>query len=224
MAAKTTPPQRPMPRLYLATPPLGDGTGFDDRLSEALDAADVAAVLLCLVPADDRSLIKRIKALAPLVQERGAALLLDGHAEIAARAGADGAHVTGIDAVKEALAALKPERIVGAGGLQSRDDAMTAGEAGADYVLFGEPDQNGYRPKLEAIVERVQWWAELFEPPCVGHAAALGEVGALAGAGADFILLGDAVWNDPRGAVAALSDATAEIAKAMTAPVPERQA
>src|SRR5512143_3552012 len=113
MAAKTTPPQRPVPRLYLATPPLGDGTGFDDRLSEALGAADVAAVLLRLVPADDRSLIKRIKALAPLVQERGAALLLDGHAEIAARAGADGAHVGGIDAVKEALAALKPERIVG---------------------------------------------------------------------------------------------------------------
>jgi thiamine-phosphate pyrophosphorylase len=212
-----------MPRLYLATPPLGDGTGFNDRLSEALDAADVAAVLLRLVPADDRSLIKRIKALAPLVQERGAALLLDGHAEIATRAGADGTHVTGIDAVKEALAALKPERIVGAGGLQSRDDAMTAGEAGADYVLFGEPDQNGHRPKLEAIVERVQWWAELFEPPCVGHAAALGEVGALTGAGADFILLGDAVWNDPRGAAAALSDATAEIAKAMTASVPERQ-
>jgi thiamine-phosphate pyrophosphorylase len=222
MSANTN-PQRPSPRLYLATPPLGDGAGFNDRLSEALDAADVAAVLLRFVPADDRSLIRRIKALAPLVQARGAALLLDGHAEIAARAGADGAHVAGIDAVRDALSGLKPERIVGAGGLQSRDDAMTAGEAGADYVLFGEPDQNGRRPKLEAVAERVQWWAELFEPPCVGYAAALGEVAMLATAGADFILLGDAVWSDPRGAVAALTDATAEIAKAMTAPVPERQ-
>lgn len=222
MAAKTIPPQRPAPRIYLATPPLGDGTGFNDRLNEAL-AADVAAVLLRLAPADDRSLIKRIKALAPLVQERGAALLLDGCAEIAARSGADGAHVNGIDAVSEALSALKPERIVGAGGLQSRHDAMTAGEAGADYVLFGEPDQHGHRPKLEAIIERVQWWAEVFEPPCVGHAAALGEVAALSAAGADFILLDDAVWSDPRGAVAALEDATAEIARGMTAPVPERQ-
>src|SRR5215475_8534142 len=111
MAAKTAPTQRPLPRLYLATPPLGDGTGFNDRLSEALSAADVAAVLLRLVPADDRSLIKRIKA-------------------------------------------LKPQRIVGAGGLQSRDDAMTAGEAGADYVLFGEPDPTGHRPRLEAIADR----------------------------------------------------------------------
>lgn len=222
MAAKTPPPQRPVPRIYLATPPLGDGTGFNDRLSEALAAADIAAVLLRLVPGDDRSLIKRVKTLAPLVQEQGAALLLDGHAEIAARAGADGAHISGIDAVSEALSALKPERMVGAGGLQSRHDAMTAGETGADYVLFGEPDDNGHRPALEAIVERVQWWAEVFEPPCVGFAAALGEVGLLTSAGADFILLGDTVWSDPRGATAALKDAEAEIAKGMTAPVPER--
>src|SRR5258708_18987154 len=223
MVAKTNPPQRPQPRIYLVTPPLGDGSGFNVRVSEALGTADIAAVLLRLVPADERSLTKRVKALAPLVQERGAALLLDGHAEIAARAGADGAHLTGIDAVREALTVLKPDRIVGAGGLQSRDDAMTAGEAGADYVLFGEPDHNGHRPRLEAIAERIQWWAELFEPPCVGHAAALGEVGMLAGAGADFILLGDAVWSDPRNATAALHDATAEIAKAMTAAVSERQ-
>src|SRR4051794_32118774 len=101
MAAKTTPTQRPAPRIYLATPPLGDGTGFNDRLSEALAAADIAAVLLRLVPGDDRSLTKRVKTLALLVQEQGAALLLEGHAEIAARAGADGAHVSGIDAVSE---------------------------------------------------------------------------------------------------------------------------
>src|SRR5262249_61409237 len=116
MAAKTNPPHRPVPRLSLATPPLGDGAGFNDRLAEALTAPDIAAVLLHLVPADERSLIKRIKALAPLIQDRGTALLLYGHAGIVARAGADGAHVTGIDTVKEALAALKPDRIVGAGG------------------------------------------------------------------------------------------------------------
>ncbi len=213
-----------MPRLYLATPPLGEDAGFDSRLAEALGAADIAAVLLRLAPGDDRSLVKRIKPLARPVQERGAALLLDGHVEIVARASADGAHISGIDAVSEALTALKPDRIVGAGRLQSRHDAMTAGEAGADYVLFGEPDQNGQRPRLEAIVERVQWWAEVFEPPCVGYAATLGEVGALAAAGADFVLLDDAVWNDPRGVAAALGEATAEIAKAMTSPVPERQA
>ena len=32
---------------------------------------------------------------------------------------------------------------------------MTAGEAGVDYVLFGEPDTDGVAPSLDAIVERV---------------------------------------------------------------------
>ena len=223
MAAKTNPPQRPPPRIYLATPPLADGAGFEPKLTEALGAADIAAVLLRLAPGDDRSLIKQIKPLAALVQERGAALLLDGHVDIVARAGADGAHVGGIDALGGALTALKPDRIVGAGGLHSRHDAMTSGEAGADYVLFGEVDQHGHRPRLEAILERVQWWAEVFEPPCVGYAATLGEVGALAAAGADFVLLDDAVWNDPRGVTAALTDATAAIAEGVISPVPERQ-
>jgi thiamine-phosphate pyrophosphorylase len=84
---------------------------------------------------------------------------------------------------------------------------MAAGEAGADYVLFGEPDPNGQRPSTEAITERLQWWAELFEPPCVGFATTLGEAKEFAAAGADFVLVGDVVWNDARGAAAALMDA-----------------
>jgi len=62
---------------------------------------------------------------------------------------------------------------------------MAAGEAGADYVLFGEPDAKGQRPSVEAIAERLQWWAELFEPPCVGFAASREEAYEFAAAGAD---------------------------------------
>ena len=84
---------------------------------------------------------------------------------------------------------------------------MAAGEAGADYVLFGEPDGHGQRPSAEAICERLNWWAELFEPPCVGFAASAGEIGEFTEAGADFVLVGDFIWADPRGAAAALIDA-----------------
>src|SRR3978361_14430 len=84
---------------------------------------------------------------------------------------------------------------------------MAAGEGGADYVLFGEPDRQNQRPSVEAIAERLQWWAELFEPPCVGFAANVEEAGEFAAAGADFILLGDFIWADPRGAAAAVVDA-----------------
>jgi thiamine-phosphate pyrophosphorylase len=143
--------------------------------------------------------------------------LIDGDVELVARAGADGAHLTGIEAMEEALPTLKPDRIAGVGGLATRHDSMAAGEAGADYVLFGEPDAKGQRPSIEAITERLQWWAELFEPPCVGFAASREEAYEFAAAGADFVLVGDFIWADPRGAAAALMDAEQTIRQAYAA-------
>jgi thiamine-phosphate pyrophosphorylase len=213
LATKPAPP-RPLPRLYLATAEVDDPSSLIADLPGLLAAADIAAVLLRLKPTDQRSMISRIKALAPVVQAGGAALLLDGHVELVARAGTDGAHLTGIEAMEEALPSLKPDRIAGVGGLTTRHDSMAAGEAGADYVLFGEPDASGRRPSIEAIAERLQWWAELFEPPCVGFAASREEIGEFAAAGADFILVGDLIWTDSRGAVAALMDAEAAIRQA----------
>ena len=207
---KSTESRRPAPRLYLVTPQ--DAAGLADRLAESLAAADVAAVLLRLPATDERGQVNLAKALAPTVQERGAALLLDGHPDLAARAGSDGAHVTGIDALEGALAALKPARIAGCGGLDTRHDAMLAAEAGADYVMFGEPDTTGRRPAFDAIAERVAWWAELFEIPCVGFAASLDEVEPLAAAGADFVAVGDWIFGDARGCSAAIADAARRLA------------
>ena len=212
MAAKPV-SQPPVPRIYLATPPVADPAALAAGLPALLPVADVAAVLVRLAPGDDRSLITRVKALAPLVQKAGAALLIDGHFELVARAGADGANLSGVASMEKAMPTLKPDRIVGVGGLHTRHDAMVAGESGADYVLFGEPEAGGERPSTEAIAERLQWWAELFEPPCVGFAATLEEAGLFATTGAEFIMLGDAIWNDPRGVHEALAEASAIIAQ-----------
>jgi thiamine-phosphate pyrophosphorylase len=189
---------RPVPRLYLVTPPVADAQAFSSTLAAALAAGDVAAVLLRLAEADERTQINVIKTLAPAVQIRGAALLLEGHADLVARSGADGAHLNGIDEFSGAIERLKPERIVGAGGMVTRHDAMTAAEAGADYVMFGEPDEAGQRPSFDAVVERVAWWAEVFESPCVAFAADIDEVAPLVAAGADFVALGDWLWRDPQ--------------------------
>src|SRR6201998_3657920 len=206
LATKPSPP-RPVRGLYLAPPEVDDPQPLLVSLPGLLAEADVAAVLVRLKPTDLRTMISRVKALAPAIQDKGAALLLNGHVELVARAGADGAHLTGIAAMEEALPTLKPDRIAGVGGLTTRHDSMAAGELGADYVLFGEPDAGGQRPSMEAIAERLQWWAELFEPPCVGFAGSREEAFEFAAAGADFVLVGDFIWNDERGAAAALMDA-----------------
>jgi thiamine-phosphate pyrophosphorylase len=195
------------PRLYLMTPALDDTAAFSAALGAALEAGDIAAVLLRLDDADERTLINRAKAVATAVQRRDIALLIDGHPELVARVGADGAHLTGIAAFTAAFGTLKPDRIAGCGGLRSRHDAMLAGEAGADYVMFGEPDRRGHRPPFDAMEERVEWWAELFQPPCIGYAAGMDEIRPLAQAEADFVALGDWIWMHPGGAAAAVAAA-----------------
>jgi len=201
---------RPQPRLYLITPPVGDPSAFAATLTTALDAADVAAILLRLTDSDERTQINRVKSLAPLAQERGAALLLDGRADLVARGGADGAHLTGVEAFNAALEILKPERIAGVGDLVSRHDAMVAAENDADYVLFGGP-----QIALDVTQDRVGWAAELFELPCVAYANHTSEITPLIAAGADFIAV-DFVWRDQRGVAIALS----EIAEHLRLPEP----
>lgn len=212
-----SPPPRPAPRLYLATPVVDDPAALLAELPALLAAVDVAAVLVRLKETDQRTMISRIKALAPVVQNAGAALLVDGHPDIVARSGADGAHLAGIAALEEAMPSLKPDRIAGVGGLETRHESMSAGEMGADYVLFGEPDAKGQRPSSQAIAERLDWWAELFEPPCVGFAVTFEEAHDFAASGADFVLVGDLVWADPRGPKSALIEADAAIEKAFAA-------
>ncbi len=212
MASRPTQAEpRPQPRLYLLTPPLADAGPFAAPLEAALAAADIAAVLVSLQETDERTLINRAKALASAVQGAGAALLLDGHPDLVARAGADGVHLTGLDDFENTLERLKPERIVGLGGLASRHECMVAAERGADYVLFGRPDGTGRRPPFEAVEERVAWWAELFELPCVAYADNPDEIPALVAAGADFVAIGEWLWRDETAIAATLQTASAQL-------------
>lgn len=207
---KTADPRVP-PRLYLVTPRLTETAAFAAPLAEALAATEVAAVLLRLADADERALINRTKALVPVTQAKDAALLLDGRTDLVARAGADGVHLSGLTGFSETMQRLKPERIVGVGSLATRHDAMLAAEQGADYLMFGAPESHVEGPSFAAVEERVAWWAEVFETPCVGYAAGLDEIGPLADAGADFIALGDWLWSAPEGVAATVRAAAAQL-------------
>src|SRR5947209_10693633 len=115
--AMTMASRREGPRLYLVTSPILDPGAVADDLAAALNATDIAAVLLRLADGEERELSKRIEALRILVQSNGAALLLDGHSNLVAPTQADGAHLTELDAFKAAAPALKPNYLPGCGGL-----------------------------------------------------------------------------------------------------------
>jgi thiamine-phosphate pyrophosphorylase len=203
--------QQKPPRLVLVTPVVADPGDYVRALQDALGSCDVAAVLLRLADTDERTLIHRVKALARPVQDKGAALAVWGRADIVARAGADGAHLTGLDAFNAALPILKPDRIAGVGGLTTRHDAMIAAEGGADYVMFGAPEDDADRPAFTWVLDRVGWWAELFQTPCIGIAASFDEVDAIMRARAEFVAVCDLVWNDPCGAAQAAAAIAARL-------------
>jgi thiamine-phosphate pyrophosphorylase len=63
--------------------------------------------------------------------------------------------------------------------------------------MFGEPNPTGKCPAFAAIEDRIGWWAEVFEIPCVGYSESLETISPLVVAGADFVALGDAAWLEP---------------------------
>jgi thiamine-phosphate pyrophosphorylase len=83
---------------------------------------------------------------------------------------------------------------------------MEAGEAGADYVAFG-----AFYPTTTKEVQHrpdpsiLGWWTTLFELPCVAIGGITPDnAKPLIEAGADFIAVCGAVWNDPEGEAAAV--------------------
>jgi thiamine-phosphate pyrophosphorylase len=214
----TKPAQKPLvARLMIVTPPVSDAAAFAPLLEKALASGDVAAVHLRLAPADERSHVNIIKELAPRVQARDAALVTETTPAIAIRGGADGAHIAirqpeEVATLAECREQLKAERILGAGSLKSRHDAMDAGEAGVDYVMFGEPRADESIMALSAVIERATWWVEIFQTPCVVYAPDQDAVAQFANLGAEFIALGAWIFADGVDTSAQITKAQATIA------------
>ncbi len=204
-------------RLYLITPPALDPGRFADDLAAALDAGDVAAVQLRLKPISDDALRRAIDVLRPVAQSRGVAFLLNDRPDLVRESGCDGAHVGADDMdVAAARRLLGPDLTLGASCYASRDRAMAAGEAGADYVAFGAffPTITKEAP-ARAAPEILAWWAELMELPAV----AIGGINAencapLVAAGADFLAVISAVWGHPAGPAAGVRALNAAIESA----------
>jgi len=190
-------------RLYLVTPAVLEPSSFAGTLAAALDAADVACVRLGLDGADD-DICRASEPLVPVCHARDVAFLLTGHAHLVARTGADGIHAEG--SVEGLRAALPAGAILGAGCGLSRHDALVAGDLEADYVSFG--------PMGPEAMEIVSWWNQMVVLPSVVEGIAdLAQAAQAVEAGADFLALGEAVWDCGGGPAKAVAAFDAVIAK-----------
>lgn len=199
----------PPARLYLVTSP---GLSLAD-LETALTAGDIACVLV-----SHRDTPENLVRWVQTIQAAGAAALIPNDIMAAERSGADGVHVD-VGPLAPVLQRFKPAGIVGAGSLLTDHDAMEAGERGVDYVMFGDVQPGQHPAPLEERLDRIGWWAEIFQVPCVAMAQTVAEVAPFASAGADFVALGDAIWTHPAGAAAAVHEADAALQDAAAARV-----
>lgn len=152
------------PQLFLIVPPDAAPAETLAALKRIAATTEIPALLLRRGDMAENAYKTMVKAVAPGAQALGAAVLVEGEPRLVRLLGVDGLHVSGgIKAVRDAVAVLKPNLIVGAGDIGSRHDAMQKGELDIDYILFG--------PLSGAISqderEMARWWAETMEIPSV---------------------------------------------------------
>ena len=221
MAREPQIPERPPARLYLITPPvIDDLEAFAAALEAALGAGDVAALQIRLKPADDATIVRAVERLAPIARAHEVAVILNDRPDLAQATGFDGVHVGQEDAsVASARRIMGANAMIGATCHDSRDLAMEAAEAGADYVAFGaffptDTKTTTHRPDPEILTI----WQETVEVPCVAIGGITAETaGELARAGADFVAVSAAVWRHPEGPAAGVRALNAALAEASDA-------
>lgn len=209
-------------QLYLISP-LDVGGDFPDRLRRALEAGPVAAFQFRVKDVGEHEAARLAEPLQRICAEHDCAFIVNDSVSLAKRLKADGVHLGRSDGdIREARAALGPEAQIGATCHDSRHFAMEAGEAGADYVAFGA----FYPTTTKDTVHRpdpgiLSWWSTYFELPCVAIGGITpGNAAPLVEAGADFLAVCGAVWNDAEGEAEAVK-AFARVLPREHRPVPK---
>lgn len=211
-------PERPQAQLYLITPPvIDDLEAFARDLEAALGAGEVAALQVRLKPADDATIVRAVERLGPIARAHGVAVILNDRPDLAQATGCDGVHIGQEDAsVASARRIMGANAMIGATCHDSRELAMDAAEAGADYVAFGaffptDTKATTHRPEPEILTI----WQETIEIPCVAIGGVTADnAGELARAGADFVAVSAGVWRHPQGPAAGVRALNAALEKA----------
>lgn len=164
--------------LYLVTTPDFDPDTELDGLCQILRRWSPAALRL------DVSQPNRARAIVPairsMVQNAGTALILTDLPELAHELECDGVHLTrGSGLLDTARAALGDALQLGVACGDSRDEAMHAGEAGADYIAIDAD-----------ATDLAQWWNQMVELPLVAETIeSVDQARTMVAAGTDFLAL-----------------------------------
>jgi thiamine-phosphate pyrophosphorylase len=198
-------PEEAEPKLVVFARPGPDGVPAD--VEAALATGAVAALVVDPRELPEEARPPALDGCRTACRRHAAALLLRGDAGAARDAGADGVHLDDPGRVALARGLLGADGLVGVSCGLSRHAAMVAGDAGADYVMFGPLDQE---PETDGdVAELVAWWSDLFVLPCAAAGLLTPELAlSLAHAGADLLAVRHG-GSEPRHGLSALAGALA---------------
>lgn len=201
----TAQPDRP--QLYLITPASFEPAPFGETLARLLDSVPVACLRLAMAGADEDRISRAADTLREIAHARDIAIVIERHVMLAEKLGLDGVHLPqGTHGIRKLRETLGIDAIIGAACGTSRHDAMSAAEAGADYVSFGPVGETPLGDGARAEFALFEWWSEMVEVPVVAEGAlTIEQVERLAPV-ADFFAIGDEIWNtaEPLAALRAL--------------------
>ena len=204
----SAPAEPPFARLCLVTPPLFDAEDFAPVLDAALASGAVTSLIILTEGLAPDTRLAAAERLVAVAQANAVAALLTDESLIA-RSGADGLHVTGgIADLRRAVETWRPDRIVGAGGIHSRHEAMLLAETECDYLFFGRFDGDDGPMIHDKTLDLAAWWSALFEiPAIVMGGTSIDCLAEAAAARIEFVALRSAVWDHPDGPAAAIAAA-----------------
>lgn len=192
----TQAPEEPA-RLILVTPPRAALDALTAALPAALATGLVATVRLDMPGAAEDDIRRAADALRVICHDADVALVIRDHFRMVRPLGLDGVQVDLKGAsLKKIRAEIGDDAILGVACGVLRHDGMIAGEAGADYVLFGPVTAaDGLGAGDTAPVELFEWWGEMIETPSVADGG-VGEAEAAALSDhADFIAPDVSIWD-----------------------------
>lgn len=188
-------------QLYLISP-LETDSHFPQQLKEALEAGPVAAFQFRVKDIGQDDAARLAEPLKAICDEFDVAFIVNDDIALAKRLDADGVHLGQSDeSLKNARVELGKDVQIGITCHDSRHLAMEAGEGGANYVAFGAffpttTKETFHTPELDIV----EWWSAMMEIPCVAIGGITPEnCQPLIDAGADFLAVSSAVWNDSEG-------------------------
>ena len=199
-----------LPQTYLITPPAIELSSFPDQLARVLDGSDVACLRLALSSRDEDLVLKTADMLREVSHARDVAIVITEHLGLVERLGLDGVHLEdGAHKVRYARKELGGDAIVGAFSGTSKHDAMTAAEAGSDYVSLGPVGASALGDGSIVEHDLFSWWSETIETPIVAEGHLTEDLVRQFAPVTDFFGIGEEIWNaeDPLATLLALQSA-----------------